>query len=150
VTVTNGTAAAQDVVVQIPLPTFAVVSSVSSSAFCGGTSTLTCRFATIAAGSTGTIDIQLATLDAGNFTSNITMTALNDSTPGNNGASVDIAVTPAPTPPAGGGSSSGGGGGGGGTTDWLILALLSLLALVRTPAFNHPLCRNRDSCGLRH
>jgi hypothetical protein len=150
VVVTNGAQAALDVVVQIPLPPFTTINSVSSTAICSGTTTLSCHFSSIPALSQGTIDVQLFTSASGTFTSNITMTALNDSSAVNNDASIAIRVTSPSPPSSGGGSSGGGGGGGGGSTDWLVLALLSLLALARAPGYKRPLCRIRDSCGLRH
>jgi hypothetical protein len=139
VTVTNSGAPADDIVVNIPLPTFATVDSVSTSGFCTGVTTLQCAFDAIAAGASATIDIQLLTSAEGTFTSNVTMVAGNDSTPANNSASVEVTVTaapppPPPPPPPNGGSSSSSGGGkkGGGSLEWLALAFLGLLVSGQT------------------
>ncbi len=121
--------------VNIPLPSFATVDTVSTSGFCTGVTTVQCAFDAIAAGANATIDLQVLTSAEGSFTSNITMVAGNDSTPTNNSASVVVTVTaqpppPPPPPPSGGGSSSSGGAKkGGGSLEWLALAFLGLLAL---------------------
>ena len=145
ITVTNTGAEAEDVVVTIPLPAFASIDTISSSANCAGTTTLQCGFDAIAAGGSATIDIKLLTTAVGTFTSNVTMTADNDSTTANNSTSVALTVTAAP--PTGGGSSgggssssggSGGGGGGGGRMEWLVLAFLGLFAVKRVVAAAKP------------
>jgi hypothetical protein len=131
ITVTSTGAMADDVVVNIPLPTFATVDSISSSGNCSGVTTLQCAFDSIATGGSGTIDLQLLTSADGTFTSNVTLVADNDSTAANNTAAVALTVTapPTPPPPPNGGSSSSSGGAkkGGGSLDWLALAFLTLL-----------------------
>ncbi|MEO8064056.1 MAG: M12 family metallo-peptidase [Pseudomonadota bacterium] len=131
ITVTNTGALADDIVVSIPLPGFATVDTISSSGNCAGTTSLQCVFDSIAPGASATIDLQLLTSAEGTFTSNVTMTADNDSTAANNSASVALTVTAAPAAPASGGGSSSGGGGGGGRMEWLALVLLGGLAMRR-------------------
>ncbi len=142
VTVTNGSATARDVTVVIPLPTFVTVSSVSTpyGGICTGTTTLQCTFLAMPPNNDRMVDIYLATAATGEFTSNLTMSAANDSTANNNSASVVVTVSAAVSSSSssgggssssgGGGSSSGGGGGkgGGGRLEWLALALLGVLA----------------------
>jgi hypothetical protein len=76
------------------------------------------------------IDLTLATSGSGGFSSNVAVRSLNDSTGGNNAASVNITVSALPQA---GGSSSGGssGGGGGGRIEWMLLALLGGIATRR-------------------
>jgi hypothetical protein len=134
ITVSSSSATAQDVVVEIPLPAFAQVASVSTNGFCTGATTLRCSLPSIAAGSSASLNIVLLGTAVGSFTSNVTVSAANDSTAGNNSAAVSISVTappPAPTPP--GGSSSGGGkSGGGGSLEWSGLAFLAMLGWLAT------------------
>jgi hypothetical protein len=146
ITVTPADAAAHHVVLRIPLPSFATLGSVSAfnGGICTGTTTLECTFDTIPRGLSGGVQFSLLNASAGTFTSNITMTAGNDTTSANNATSVSVTVT-APTPPSGGGSSSSGGGGassssssssgggkGGGRLEWIGLAFLALLVARRS------------------
>jgi hypothetical protein len=132
ITVTNTGSQADDIVVNVPLPSFTSISLVLSSGLCAGVTTLQCSFDSLPAGGSATIDIRMATASEGTFTSNVTMVAENDSTSGNNAVAVDLAVN-APPPPAGGGGSSSGGGAkkGGGSLEWLALAFFGLLVGVR-------------------
>jgi hypothetical protein len=138
ITVSNlGTKDGRNAVVQIPLPAFTTVESISASGvYCSGTTTLSCQVWSFAPGQTYTIDIALTTTAAGTFTSNVTMQSGNDSTAGNNSGAVVLTVNPPQS--IGGGSSSGGGGsgsssggGGGGRFEWLALVFLWLLAANR-------------------
>jgi hypothetical protein len=138
--------------VQVPLPAFTTVASVSGgSLYCTGASTLSCEIYSLQAGESRSIDIILNTSGTGTFTSNVTLQSGNDSTAGNNSSSVQLSVTAPPPPPpppsGGGGSSSGGGagkGGGGGRFEWLALAFLGLLAAIRA---RRPLpCFATQSC----
>jgi hypothetical protein len=130
ITITNGTSFAGNVVVEIPLPAFTTVQSVSSSVTCTGTSTLLCDFQLMVPNESASIDLTLATSGSGGFSSNVAVRSLNDSTGGNNAASVNITVSALPQA---GGSSSGGssGGGGGGRIEWMLLALLGGIATRR-------------------
>jgi hypothetical protein len=139
ITVTNGgTYNSRGAVVQIPLPAFTTVESVSGNGlYCTGTTILRCEIWSFAPGATYTIDITLNTSGTGTFTSNVTVQSGNDSTAGNNSSSVSLSVT-APTSSGGGGSGSGGSGagaasksGGGGRFEWLALAFLALLSARR-------------------
>jgi hypothetical protein len=134
ITVSNSAAYAFDTVVEIPLPTFVQVAVISSNGSCSGTTLLRCSFPGIPAGTSASVSIRVTGLAAGSFTSNVRLTAANDSTSGNNAASVTINVTAPPpvTPPASGGSSGGGKSGGGGSLEWSGLALLALLAAMAT------------------
>ena len=135
ITITNTGALADDVVVDIPLPGFATVDTISSSGNCAGTTTLQCAFDSIASGASATIDVQLLTSAEGTFTSNVTMAVDNDSTSSNNAASVALTVTAPTAPPNGGGSSSSGGAKkGGGRLEWLALAFLGLSSPAAAPA----------------
>jgi len=140
ITVSSTTGTAWSAVVQIPLPPFTTLRSVSSSGSCSGTTTLQCMLPPISAGSPASIDVSLNVTGTGSFTSNLVLTSANDSSNANNAATIAISATAAPaTPPpsSGGGSSSGGsssgggtaagGKGGGGGFEWLGLAFLSLL-----------------------
>ena len=146
ITVNNGAATSRDVSVSIPLPTFVSVGSVSTpnGGVCTGTTTLNCLFFGIAPNNSMVIDIALGATAVGTFTSNVTMSAINDSTANNNSASVVVTVNaPSSSSSSGGGSSSssssgggsssssGGGGGGGGRFEWLALAMLGALVLIR-------------------
>jgi hypothetical protein len=129
----------RNIVVQVPLPPFAMVASISgATTFCTGTTTLSCEISPFPPGETRSIDITLSTTATGTFTSNVTLQSPNDSTSGNNSGAVQLSVTAPPS--GGGGSSSGGGGaggggassgGGGGRFEWLALAILGLLAANR-------------------
>jgi uncharacterized membrane protein YgcG len=143
--VTNGAAMARDIKVDIPLPSFVSLVSVSSYGPCTGTTTLECTFVAIPGNDTRTIDVSLTATDTGTYTSNVTVVAANDSTANNNSASVVVTVNaPASassssgggassssgggsSSSSGGASASGGGGGGGGRIEWLMLALLGVL-----------------------
>ncbi|HTU65637.1 MAG TPA: M12 family metallo-peptidase [Steroidobacteraceae bacterium] len=131
VTVTNTGPAADDVVVTIPLPSFATVDTVSSSGNCAGTTSLQCSFDALAPGASATIDLQLMTSGEGSFTSNLSLSAGNDTTPANNSAAVTLTVTAAPVSGGGSSSSSSGRKGGGGRLEWLALGLLGALVLRR-------------------
>jgi hypothetical protein len=141
-------------VLRIPLPSFATVQGIDSAAgwSCTGTVTIECNVFQLGPDSQTSFDVTLRANSPGSFTSRVEITAGNDNNAANNTRDIAITVNAAPSSSSGGGggSSSGGGGGGGGSADWLLVALFSLLALVRTPAFGRPLCRIRDSCGLRH
>jgi hypothetical protein len=132
ITASSATAFARDVVVEISLPTFVTIDSLSTSANCSGTTTLRCDFGVIAGGQSRGIDVWLTSAAgaSGTFTSNVTLRAANDSTANDNARTVAMTVT---APSSGGGSSSsssssGGGKGGGGSFDWLALLLLALPA----------------------
>ena len=133
ITVSNTTGTAWSVAVQIPLPSFTTVRSVSNSGSCSGTTTLQCTLPPIPAGSSASIDVSLNATGTGTFTSNLVLTSANDSSTANNAATIAISATAAPAPPSGGGGSSSGGGaatggkGGGGGFEWLGLAFLALL-----------------------
>ena len=112
ITVSNlGTRNGRGTVVQIPLPAFTTVESISGGGlYCTGTATLSCELWTFAPGSTYTIDITLNTTGTGTLTSNVTVQSGNDSTAGNNSGPVQLSVT---APQSGGGGTGGGGTGGG-------------------------------------
>lgn len=130
INVTPGVATGRNVVVNIPLPSFVTIDFVNASngAICTGTTTLECRFSGVPTWSPATIEIHLNAVGAGSFTSNVTMTASNDTNAANNSVSVAFTVAAAST---GGGSNGGGsgssGGGGGGRLEWLGLLFLGLL-----------------------
>ena len=138
ITVTNaGTVYGRVTVVEIPLPAFTTVDLVEGANFyCTGTATLSCEIYSFPAGATVTMDVMLKTSGTGNFTSNVTLKSINDSTAGNNSAAVQLSVT---APQSGGGGTGGSGasggsaskGGGGGRFEWLALAFLGLLAANR-------------------
>jgi len=143
ITVSSAAGTAWGAAVQIPLPSFTTLRTVSSSGSCTGTTTLTCMLPPITAGNSASIDISLNATGTGTFTSNLALTSANDSTTANNAATITISATapPPPNPPpptGGGGSSSGGGssgskgGGGGGALEWLGLAFLGGLLARRT------------------
>jgi hypothetical protein len=135
ITVHNGAAYSRDITVDIPLPSFVSVFSVSSSGICTGRDTMQCTFASLQPNDSATIDIAMTATATGSFTSNVAMHAINDSTAGNNSGTVIVNVTAATS--GGDGGSNGGesagssGGGGGGRIEWLVLALLGGLALRR-------------------
>jgi hypothetical protein len=149
ITVNNGAATSRDVSVSIPLPTFVSVGSVSTpnGGVCTGTTTLNCLFFGIAPNNSMVIDIALGATAVGTFTSNVTISAINDSTANNNSASVVVTVNaPSSSSSSGGSSSSSGGGsssssggggssssggGGGGRFEWLALAMLGALVVIR-------------------
>jgi hypothetical protein len=133
ITVSNTGSLADDIVVNIPLPPFATIDTISSSANCSGTTVLQCGFDSLESGAIGTIDVGLLTTATGTFTSSITMIADEDSTPANNAASVALTVTAAPASNGGGSSGGGsngsgpGGGKGGGGIEWPSLVFVGLL-----------------------
>jgi hypothetical protein len=131
VTVTNGSYVARDVTVQIPLPVFTSIVSISANANCSGVTLLICNLFPLQPGETQSLDLTLTTLGAGTFASNVSLQAGNDSTSGNNAAVVNLNVT-APAPIGGGGNPAGGGKGGGGRFEWLALGLLAVLGANRT------------------
>ncbi|HET9865547.1 MAG TPA: zinc-dependent metalloprotease family protein [Steroidobacteraceae bacterium] len=128
ITVQNGAEMARDVTVNIPLPSFATLLFVQSDGFiCTGTASLQCTILVMFPNDSREIDIDMNPVTSGTFTSNIVLNAFNDSTPGNNAASIAVNVS-APPPPSSGGSSSGGGKKkGGGGFDWIGIAVLAAL-----------------------
>jgi len=122
---------ADEVFVEIPIPEFASVDSVSTvSGICTGTTVLTCHFSTRDANASDAVSVTLKLNGTGTFTSNIRGGARNDVNPANDGVTLVInSNAPATPPPTSGnsGSSGGRGGGGGGRLEWLTLALLALL-----------------------
>lgn len=127
-----GTTNGRGTVVQIPLPPFTTVESISGSGLlCTGTATLSCEISPLWPGQTYRIEITLNTIATGTFTSNVTVQSDNDSTAGNNSGAVQLSVTAPPPPPSGGGGGGASSGGGGGRFEWLALAFLGLLAANR-------------------
>ncbi|HEV7609851.1 MAG TPA: zinc-dependent metalloprotease family protein [Steroidobacteraceae bacterium] len=144
ITVTNGTKTSRDITVDIPLPSFVTVLSVSSSEIvCIGTTTLQCTLTALAPNNSRLIIIALHANATGTFTSNVVVHSFNDSNVNNNTGSIALTVSatappPPPPPPNGNGggssSSSSGGGGGGGRIEWLALVLLGGLVVRRMRA----------------
>lgn len=144
ITVSNaGTRMSRTAVLKIPLPDFTTVELISGTNLaCSGTTTLSCEISGLAPGTSARFDITLNTSGTGDFTSNVTVLSGNDSTSGNNSASVQLSVT---APQTGGGGTGGGGtggaggaggnggskSGGGGRFEWLALAFLGLLVANR-------------------
>jgi hypothetical protein len=153
ITVNNGASTSRDVTVDIPVPPFATMRTLSvTSGICTGTTTVRCTFWGIAPNNSVTIDLALDATATGTFTSDLVLNAINDSTAGNNTTSVAVTVN-APSSSSSssssggggssssssggtstGGGSSGGGGGGGGRFEWLALALLGALVWRRRHA----------------
>ena len=122
---------AEEVFVEIPIPEFASVDSVTAaSGICTGTTVLTCHFQAREANATDTVAVTLKLNGTGTFTSNIRGGAANDVNASNDGVTLAISSSP-PAPPSSGNSGNGGGGGGGGSLEWLSLALLALLVAGR-------------------
>ncbi len=127
-----------NMVVKVPIPSFATVQSVSSGWICTGTAVLECTVFALTSGTSTSFDITLLANSAGTFTSHVEVTAGNDANLANNQR--DIAITVAAAAGSGGGASSSGGGnssggssggGGGGSMEWLGVAFLGLLVLRR-------------------
>ncbi|MEJ0085109.1 MAG: M12 family metallo-peptidase [Pseudomonadota bacterium] len=133
ITITNGAALSLDITVDIPLPPFVTVNAISSSEIlCSGTTTLQCTLLSLSPNTSRNIDIAMTATATGTFTSNVVLRGFNDSTPGNNAVSAVFTVNAAPSSGGGGGGSAGGsGGGGGGRIEWLLLVLLTTLAMRR-------------------
>jgi hypothetical protein len=134
--ITNGSQMTRDITVDIPLPSFGTLLFVQSNGFiCSGTASLECTLFALYPNDSREIVIDMNPVTNGTFTSNIVLTAFNDSTPNNNAASIVISANTPPPSGAGsgggGGSSSSGGksGGGGGRFEWLALALLGAIAV---------------------
>ena len=119
------------ILLRVPLPGFTTVASVTSPEGwpCTITTVLECNVPLLRAGTETTFDIVLDAHQAGTFTSQIAVTAGNDSSASNNSVAVTVSATGSGS--SSGGSSSGGGSGGGGRFEWLALALLGLLAARR-------------------
>jgi len=137
-----------DLFVEIPIPSFASVESVTSpSGICQGTTVVSCYFFARDPGAADFVDITLRLNQAGTFVSNIHGGARNDTNSANDTVALTItsnAVTPPapPAPPASPPSSAGGGGGGGGgRLEWMLLALLGGLAVRRVGAQKEKLAR---------
>jgi hypothetical protein len=137
---------AEDVVVRVPLPTFASVASVSSSAgICSGTTLVECFLGFVPANTNVTIDVSVNAAQAGNADFDVRVTAANGTNPTNDVRTMNLTATAPPpvippvTPPVSGGGGSAGGKKGGGSMEWMLLGLLGLLALRRAarsrPAF---------------
>ncbi len=117
---------------EIPLPSFATVESVTSpGGMCTGTTTLKCYFNTRDAGMTDNVDITLRINGTGTFTSTIVGTSANDTNSANDSATLSITANPASSSSGGGGGVGGGGGGGGGRIEWPVVILLGLLLIGR-------------------
>jgi hypothetical protein len=128
----------QDVHIDIPIPAFATVESVSFAAgICTGTTTLQCYMSQRESGASDVLDVTLRLNSTGTYTSSMVVRASNDTNPANDTSTMQIQAnavsTPPVTPPAG---SSSGGGGGGGRLEWLLLGLLGILAARRIKGLN--------------
>ncbi len=123
-----------DVVVDIPMPAFATLDTISGVSVCTGTTTVQCYLGEQQDGASVDIDVKVKLDTTGTFTSNVLAHAMNDTNAANDGASFQVksnaVVTPPVTPPSSP-PASGGGGGGGGRIEWMLLAALSALALRR-------------------
>jgi hypothetical protein len=133
ITIRNGAEMARDITVDIPLPPFATLLFVQSNGFiCTGTANLQCTLFALSPNDSREIVIDMNPVTSGTFTSDIELRAYNDSTPGNNAASIALTVSP---PPSSGGSSGGSSGkksgGGGGSLEWLGLAMLGAMVMKR-------------------
>lgn len=125
---------AVDAHLELTLPSFVTVNSVSGVGSCTGTTTLQCdlpfssqEFQPVE------VDLSLAAEAPGSFTSSVRVTSANDTNAANDETSVAITVNAAPPPPPPSSVNTGGQssntGGGGGSFEWLSLGLLA--ALVR-------------------
>jgi hypothetical protein len=104
----------------------------SNGFICTGTANLQCTLFALSPNDSREIVIDMNPVTSGTFTSDIELRAYNDSTPGNNAASIVLTVSP---PPSSGGSSGGSSGkksgGGGGSLEWLGLAMLGAMVMKR-------------------
>ena len=132
ITITNGVSSAFEPLVEIAIPDFLSIGTISaSSATCTGTSLLQCRYGTLAPGATVAINLSLNALTAGSQSVSVRVTSSSDNNSSNDAIAVNLtvssaAVTPPVTPPASKPS-----GGGGGRFEWLSLGLLALLSANR-------------------
>jgi hypothetical protein len=135
ITITNGASSAFEPLVEITIPSFLSIGTISASnAICTGTSLLQCRYGTLAPGASVTITLSLNALAVGSQSVPVRVTSSSDNNSSNDAIAVDLtvssaAVTPPVTPPA---PSPSGGGGGGGRFEWLALGFLALLSANRT------------------
>ena len=87
--------------VEIPIPTFASIETVTSpSGICLGTTLLTCHFSARDAGGADFVDVTLRLNAAGTYISNIRAGALNDVNAANDVVALTIGSNAAPPPPA--------------------------------------------------
>jgi Metallo-peptidase family M12B Reprolysin-like/Domain of unknown function DUF11 len=128
------------IVLKIPLPSFTSLSSVNSQGWtCTGTTTLECNIYHLGTGADTTFDVVLNASSAGTFTSKIEVTSANDASTANNSKDMAITVNAVTSggSSSGGSSGSGGGDGGGGSMEWLGLAVLTLLTMMRLGGHRH-------------
>jgi hypothetical protein len=121
------------IVVKIPLPAFASLTSVTSSQGwpCTGTTTLECSVYHLGVGEDTTFDVVLNASREGAFTSKVEATSANDASAANNSRDIVITVNAVASGGGQGGGPASSGGGGGGAMEWLSLALLTFIAMMR-------------------
>lgn len=132
ITITNGVSSAFEPLVEITIPTFLSVGTVSASnAICTGTSLLQCRLGTLAPGASATIALTLNALATGSQSVTARVTSSSDNNSSNDAIAVDLTVSSVavpPPPPVTPPTTPSSGGGGGGRFEWLSLAVLALLS----------------------
>lgn len=147
ITVDSGTQSAYDVLVDIPIPSFASIESISSSGLCSGGAVITCYLGNKGPNTVNEIGVTLKLNGTGTFTSNVVVSAANDVNPANDTASLQIqsdSVAKPSTPSAPAKKS------GGGSMEWPALAFLALCLLVRRHLRLCPTKSYKKACVLRH
>ena len=132
ITVANGAEKAFGTRLEVALPEGVTLVSISAAnAICSGTTRLQCDFGELEANSNTTVNISVRAGQRGKHVSTLKLTSLNDTNPANDSREVAFDITSSP-----GGVAAAQGGGGGGSFEWLTLALLALVVLIRCRAGN--------------
>lgn len=126
---------AEDLYLEMSLPAFAAIETMSNNAFCSGTTQLVCYLGTRASAESLSYELTLRLNGPGTFTSDLRVRSANDTNVANDTTTLQIqsnAAAGSSTSSSSSGSSSGGGkGGGGGRLEWLVLVPLAGIAATR-------------------
>ncbi|HUQ12583.1 MAG TPA: M12 family metallo-peptidase [Steroidobacteraceae bacterium] len=123
----NGESRAKTPRLEVTLPEGVTVADVSASeGICTGTTTLRCDFASLEPFAHASVSLLVRASSNGSFTSNVKVTALNDTNAANDSRDVALEINGATVSASDG---PGKGSGGGGSLEWMGLAMLTMLVL---------------------
>jgi hypothetical protein len=149
ITITNGASSAFEPLVEITIPDFLSIGTISAgNAICSGTSLLQCRYGTLAPGVSVAINLSLNALAVGSQSISVRVTSSSDNNNSNDAIAVNLTVssavvTPPVTPPGPTPKPSSGGG----RFEWLVLGFLALLSANRARRIHRwNLRRNASVC----
>jgi hypothetical protein len=125
----NGSGKAYSPRVEITLPPEVTLVEVSAgNALCSGTTLLRCDFNTLEPNTVASLALSVRASAAGNFTSQVRLSALNDGNAANNARDVTLDISASSPAVTDGNGSTGKSSGGGGRFEWLALLFLAMMA----------------------